>query len=214
MLRRNRIGTSGRETGHCEAAYGDLFVPAAVHEEDEAMRIGSSGTYGVGTPAGAVTLRPIEPRDDAAIARIIRENLRAYHLDIPGTAYFDPELDALSQYYARLPQRRVYFVAETAEGELAGGIGMELFAGFVRCGEIQKLYVADAQKGRGIGQQLLAHLEACAKSRGLERLYLETHSCLTAAIGLYEKNGYHTIDRPPEVVHSTMDLFYLKELGS
>ena len=34
--------------------------------------------------------------DDAAIAAIIRANLERYHLDIPGTAYFDPELDHLS----------------------------------------------------------------------------------------------------------------------
>ncbi len=34
--------------------------------------------------------RKITAADDAAIAKIIRENLEKQHLDIPGTAYFDP----------------------------------------------------------------------------------------------------------------------------
>ena len=42
-------------------------------------------------------IRPITADDDAAIAAIIRDNLRAAHLDIPGTAYFDPELDHLAR---------------------------------------------------------------------------------------------------------------------
>lgn len=43
--------------------------------------------------------REIEAKDDPQIVRIIRNNLEKAHLDIPGTAYFDPELDHLSTYY-------------------------------------------------------------------------------------------------------------------
>ena len=35
--------------------------------------------------------RKIEAADDAEIARIIRSNLEKLGLNIPGTAYFDPE---------------------------------------------------------------------------------------------------------------------------
>ena len=35
--------------------------------------------------------REITPADDGAIARIIRANLEQFHLNIPGTVYFDPE---------------------------------------------------------------------------------------------------------------------------
>ena len=48
--------------------------------------------------------------DDVAIAAIIRVNLERYHLDIPGTAYFDPELDHLSSYYNIGTDERVYFI--------------------------------------------------------------------------------------------------------
>ena len=37
--------------------------------------------------------REITPADDGAIAKIIRANLERFHLNIPGTVYFDPELD-------------------------------------------------------------------------------------------------------------------------
>lgn len=161
-----------------------------------------------------INIRCIEPEDDLAIAEIIRENLRKYHLNIPGTAYFDPELNHLSQYYLTKMKKRIYFIAETKAGEVAGGIGMELFAGFDDCGEIQKLYVSENNKRHGIGQQLLETVEEYAKSNRLRRLYLETHSNLREAVCLYEKNGYNKIERPKEVVHSTMDLFYMKELDA
>lgn len=35
---------------------------------------------------------------------------------------------------------------------------------------------------------------------------------LKAAIHLYEKCGYKLIEKPKEVVHSSMNRFYLKEL--
>ena len=60
--------------------------------------------------------RTITAADDAALAKIIRTNLEQLQLDIPGTAYFDPELDHMSQYYAKAPEKRAYFIAldETA----------------------------------------------------------------------------------------------------
>ena len=44
-------------------------------------------------------IRAIEPRDGAAMAAIVRRSLEAHGLDVPGTAYFDPELDHLSAHY-------------------------------------------------------------------------------------------------------------------
>lgn len=44
-------------------------------------------------------IRPITTGDDAAMAAIVRSSLASHELDIPGTAYFDPELDHLSKFY-------------------------------------------------------------------------------------------------------------------
>ena len=67
-------------------------------------------------------IRKIEEKDDAALAKIVRDNLKAYHLDIPGTAYFDPELDHLSAYYLAAPDKRAYFVAQDEDGTILGGV--------------------------------------------------------------------------------------------
>lgn len=167
---------------------------------------------GVKSNMEQINIRYIKPTDDLAISEIIRDNLKKYSLDIPGTAYYDPELNHLSRYYSEGKQKRAYFIAETNDGEVVGGIGMELFSAFNNCGEIQKLYVSEKAKRHGIGQQLLNRVETYAKSEGIQRLYLETHSNLKEAVRLYEKNGYNKISRPKNVVHSTMDLFYMKEL--
>ena len=51
-----------------------------------------------------------------------------------------------------------------------------------------------------------------AKELGYRKMYLETHTNLAAAIHIYEKSGYREIEKPAEVVHSTMNRFYLKDL--
>ena len=58
------------------------------------------------TVDSAYRIRPILPEDDARLAQIIRQNLEKKHLNIPGTAYFDPELAHLSRYYAALRQSK------------------------------------------------------------------------------------------------------------
>ena len=160
----------------------------------------------------SITIRPITSQDDQAIAEIIRGNLRDYHLDIPGTAYFDPELDCLSGYYNAQPDKRRYFVAEQEDGTVVGGVGIAAFSGFEHCAELQKLYLADEAKGRGFGKQLMQTAEQYAKAAGYRFLYLETHTNLETAIGLYEKLGFRRIEKPAAVLHSTMNRFFLKQL--
>lgn len=157
-------------------------------------------------------IRPIAPGDDAPLARIIRTNLEKFHLDIPGTAYFDPELDHLSRYYGAAPNLRAYFVAVDETGQVLGGGGLAEFPGLPRCAELQKLYLSDGAKGRGLGRRLMQAIQDRARSLGYEQLYLETHTNLHTAIGLYEKLGFHQIDRPAGAMHGTMDHFYLKAL--
>ncbi|SCZ77996.1 putative acetyltransferase [Pseudobutyrivibrio xylanivorans] len=42
------------------------------------------------------------------------------------------------------------------------------------------------------------------REAGYKVSYLETHDNLQAAIHIYEKKGYVEIERPREVVHSSM----------
>ena len=159
-----------------------------------------------------IVLRRITAADDGAIAAVVRASLKSYGLDIPGTAYFDPELDHLSAYYCAAPGMRAYFIAEL-DGVVLGGAGLAEFTGIAGCAELQKLYLAEASRGMGLGWRLMQAVEEEARRLGYDKLYLETHSALKAAIGLYERMGFAKIDRPACVKHGTMDCFYMKELS-
>ena len=150
------------------------------------------------------------PEHDAALAELIRETLRSFSLDLPGTAYFDPGLDCLSRQNG-FPGR-AYFVLISEAGEVLGGAGYAECGGFTACAELQKLYLRRDLRGRGLGRALLRRAEEEARGAGYGKIYLETHTALEAALRLYERAGYRRIPRPPWAVHGAMDRFYLKEL--
>ena len=156
--------------------------------------------------------RRITAADDEAIAKIIRTNLEKLHLDIPGTAYYDPELAHLSTYYNSVPEKRCYFIALNEAGHVIGGVGIAEFSGMKDCAEMQKLYLDDFAKGKGYSKELVSIAENWAKDAGYKQLYLETHSNLKVAMKLYEKLGFQQIEKPTSVLHGTMDHFYLKML--
>ena len=156
--------------------------------------------------------RKIEAADDTEIAKIIRSNLEKFHLNLPGTAYFDPELDHLSDYYSSKPDKRIYFVALDEKGQVIGGVGIAEFDGIDNCAELQKLYLGNLAKGKGYGKDLMMIAEDWARSAGYKNLYLETHTNLSVALKLYEKMGFQQVEKPCSTQHSTMNRFYLKKL--
>ena len=158
-----------------------------------------------------IEIRGIAAADDARIAAIIRTNLEKFHLDIPGTAYFDPELSHLSRFYLAKPKERGYFVA-LEDGVLLGGVGFAEFPALAGAAELQKLYLSDAAKGKGLGKKLFETAEAAAQKAGYRRAYLETHSNLTVAIALYQKENFKEIPKPDFVFHTTMDRFFIRDL--
>lgn len=168
--------------------------------------------YNATTHINDFQTHPITAADDAAIAAIIRDNLRAAHLDMPGTAYYDPELDHLSVFYGEAPEKRAYYIATDANGVVIGGVGFAEFPGVEHCAELQKLYLADEAKGNGFGHVLMETVENGAREAGYKKLYLETHTCLKVACALYEKHGYRSIKQPVPTVHTTMNRFYMKML--
>ena len=156
-------------------------------------------------------IREIVPEDNTQLAGIIRHNFEIYHLAVPGTVYFDPELDYLSEYYLNNAKRGYYVLADDS-GNVAGGIGFSEYPDKECCAELQKLYLADNVKGFGLGYVLIKFIEGKMLEAGFKNSYLETHENFKTAIHIYEKSGYERIARPKNVVHSTMTHFYLKSL--
>lgn len=151
----------------------------------------------------------IQPHQDAAMAAIVRAALKEHGLDKPGTAYFDASLDHLSAYYDR--PGRAYYVLLDGE-TVVGGMGVAEFEDLPGCCELQKLYLAPALRGQGLGSQMIRYIEDRARALGYRQIYLETHTALQAALHAYERCGYRSIPRPASVIHTTMDRFYLKDL--
>ncbi len=153
--------------------------------------------------------REITPDDDEKIVSIIRKNLEAYSLNIPGTAYFDEGLDHLSTCYGKDDEG--YYVLE-CDGQVVGGIGFAKFPFMDDTAELQKIYLDDPVKGKGLGYRMIKFVENKMKEAGFKRSYLETHDNLQAAIHIYEKSGYTEIDKPAETGHSSMNRFFIKDL--
>lgn len=63
--------------------------------------------------------------------------------------------------------------------------------------ELAKMAVDETLRGGGVGKRLMAAAVALARQIGAPRLYIETNSSLTNAIGLYEAFGFvHLPPRP------------------
>ena len=61
-------------------------------------------------------------------------------------------------------------------------------------GEIKRMYVDPAYRGKGIGRKLLAVLEERARLAGYARIWLETGTRQPEAVKLYESTGYRRIE--------------------
>lgn len=57
-------------------------------------------------------------------------------------------------------------------------------------GELKRMYVRPALRGRGLGRQLLERLAAHARANGVKVLRLETGIHQVEALGLYESFGF------------------------
>jgi putative acetyltransferase len=60
-------------------------------------------------------------------------------------------------------------------------------------GEVKRMYVRPAFRGRGVARQVLAALESVARARGYLTLRLETGTSQPEAISLYRSARYHEI---------------------
>ncbi|MGC4786117.1 GNAT family N-acetyltransferase [Micromonospora zamorensis] len=79
-------------------------------------------------------------------------------------------------------------------------------------GEIKRMYVRPAYRGRGIARQLVAALEECAFRQGHSVVCLETGTYLPTAIALYTSCGYEQIPAYGEYVSNPYSVCFAKRL--
>ena len=99
---------------------------------------------------------------------------------------FEYEVDHLATEYAA--PAGVFLLAEE-NGIFVGCIGLRRFAEDV--GEVKRLYVSPAGRGRGVGRFLVEGVQAAAKRVGYTRLVLDTLPSMEDAQKLYASMGFN-----------------------
>jgi putative acetyltransferase len=156
-------------------------------------------------------IRPIEWRDNAAMADVIRTVMPEFGADGPGFAIHDAEVDHLYEAYTQ--PHSAYFVVD-AHGKVFGGAGIApLQNGEPDVCELRKMYFLPAARGIGAGTRMMQACLDAARARGFRRCYLETLSGMDGAQALYARSGFRRIDTPMGGTgHFSCDRFFLLDL--
>lgn len=142
----------------------------------------------------AIIFRPIEQKDNKAIAEVIRDVFREFKIHTPGTVFFDPTTDNLYGLFRK--QGSEYWIAEE-DGVIIGGCGVFPTEGLPEgCAELVKFYLSPSHRGKGTGRLLMEKTFESASLLGYRMLYLESLSELSRAISLYEKAGFKFVTGP------------------
>lgn len=86
-----------------------------------------------------------------------------------------------------LAQPFSYLAVAVADGAVAGYVGLQIAADE---GYITNVAVDPHYRRRGVATALIRHLAAEALARGWHALFLEVRASSTAAVALYEREGF------------------------
>jgi putative acetyltransferase len=153
-------------------------------------------------------IRPIVEKDNLAIAQVIRNVFEELGAPKVGTAYADPFLEKLSEFYHT--KHTTYFVVEY-QGKVFGGAGIGLLKDKI-C-ELQKMYFSPEIRGKGIGMEMMLKCLAFAQNNGFEKCYLETLPLMKDAQKLYQKAGFsYVTESMGNTGHNSCTVFMVKDL--
>lgn len=141
-----------------------------------------------------ILIRRIEPADNPTIAAIIRQTLKEFGANHPGTVYYDATTDHLYELFQQ--ERSAYNIA-LLNGRIVGGGGIYPTEGLPEdtC-ELVKMYLVPEARGTGLGSKMISLCLEQAKENGFSKVYLETMTELKAALKVYERMGFAYLDGP------------------
>ncbi|HZR09951.1 MAG TPA: GNAT family N-acetyltransferase [Myxococcales bacterium] len=131
-------------------------------------------------------IRPCGPADVPAMFAIINDAARAYEGVIPADCWQEPYMP-LAELTGEIREGVVFWGYESA-GRLVGVMGIQHREDVTL---IRHAYVQTAERGKGIGEKLLRHLEALTA----RPILIGTWRAAAWAIRFYEKNGYTILSR-------------------
>ena len=123
--------------------------------------------------------------------------LRAYTDEVASRFYGRPataaEVDAALEAHPSddlAPPRGLFLLARSPTAVL-GCAGLHLLPAAV--GEVKRVYVTPAARGRGLGRRLMGEVEHHARQHAVTLLRLDTRADLVEARGLYAALGYQEV---------------------
>ncbi|MFC5740725.1 GNAT family N-acetyltransferase [Dyella tabacisoli] len=156
-------------------------------------------------------IRPIEQRDNTAVAAIIRAVMPEFGADGPGFAIHDAEVNLMFETYTQ--PHCAYFVMEQDGTVLGGGGIAPLENGEPDVCELRKMYFMPAARGLGAGNAMMQRCLEAARARGFRRCYLETLTGMDAAKALYLRHGFTPLSAPMGGTgHFSCDRFFIRDL--
>ncbi|MBS1654540.1 MAG: GNAT family N-acetyltransferase [Bacteroidetes bacterium] len=158
-----------------------------------------------------IRIRTIESRDNSKLAEIIRSTLTEFKANHPGTVYYDATTDALYELFQK--KNSIYYIAEN-ENSILGGGGIFPSDGLPAdtC-ELVKMYLLPEARGTGLGSKLIEKCLQFAKENGFKKVYLETMPELKNALKVYERFGFHYLDKQlGNTGHFGCELWMIKEI--
>jgi len=141
-----------------------------------------------------LTLRPIKPADNGAVARLILAVMGEFGVVGQGYASEDPEMADMHAAYGQ-PGHAFYVVTRGRKVVGVGGLG-PLKEGPQDVCELRKMYFLPDVRGLGMGRRMLEHCIRAARELGYRRMYLETVTEMTRAQSLYRRFGFQELSGP------------------
>lgn len=142
--------------------------------------------------AGAMTIREATAADAAPIARIYNQGIE----DRVATLETHPRTAAeRAEWLAARGARHPVLVAAGSDGGIAGWGSLNPFNPRPAYDNVAdfSVYVAREQRGRGIGDALLAAIEDRARALGYHKLVLAAFPTNAPGMRLYERHGFGTV---------------------
>lgn len=157
------------------------------------------------------TIRLIQRRDNAQVARLIREVMVEFKAVGEGYSIVDSEVDDM--YGSYRDKRSCYYVI-TLDNKVVGCGGIAPLKGGDKftC-ELRKMFFLPQTRGIGLGRRLLLLLINESRNRGYKACYLETLKRMSRANALYLQSGFQPLEEPlGKTGHCACDCWYLLKL--
>ncbi|NKF50752.1 GNAT family N-acetyltransferase [Shewanella sp. WXL01] len=159
-------------------------------------------------------IRPIESRDNVAVAEVIRSVSAEYGLTADkGYGVADPSLDDMAATYAADGWQ--YWVIEH-QGKVLGGAGIAPLSSSLTqtqsqtnttgIAELQKMYFSKAIRGKKLALPMFEICQQFAISQGYSQLYLETTALLPEALNFYNQLGFKRCQHLGDTGHDACEV--------